>query len=40
MKKSHLQKQNMISQINTEISISTKLKHDNIIKVYDCFEDD
>ena len=29
----------MISQINTEIKISFKVKHDNIIKLYDCFED-
>lgn len=40
MQISHLQRQNMISQINTEISISTKLKHENIIKVYDCFQDE
>ena len=30
----------MISQINTEIKISDSVKHDNIIKLYDCFEDE
>jgi calcium-dependent protein kinase len=30
----------MISQINTEILISTSLEHPNIIKVYDCFEEE
>lgn len=38
--KRELQKQQMISQINTEIKISDSVKHDNIIKLYDCFQDD
>lgn len=29
----------MLAQFDKEIKISTRLKHENIIKVYDCIED-
>lgn len=40
MSKKDLKQKEMISQINNEIKISDSLKHENIIKLYDCFQDE